>query len=81
MDRPGTGAGLDLSGFIGSLLLGGIILGIYTALLAYVGCKTGLSMDLLAQHSLAKGSYLPSALISFTQIGWFGVGVAMFAIP
>ena len=76
------GAGLDLSGFIGSLLLGGIILGIYTALLAYVGCKTGLSMDLLAQHSFGKkGSYLPSALISFTQIGWFGVGVAMFAIP
>ena len=27
------------------------------------------------------GSFLPSALISFTQIGWFGVGVAMFAIP
>lgn len=27
------------------------------------------------------GSYLPSALISFTQVGWFGVGVAMFAIP
>lgn len=28
-----------------------------------------------------KGSYLSSAMISFTQIGWFGVGVAMFAIP
>ena len=24
---------------------------------------------------------MPSVLISFTQIGWFGVGVAMFAIP
>ncbi|MFQ9127669.1 MAG: cytosine permease [Butyricicoccaceae bacterium] len=29
----------------------------------------------------SKGSYLPSAMISFTQIGWFGVGIAMFAIP
>ena len=26
-------------------------------------------------------SWLPSAMISFTQIGWFGVGLAMFAIP
>ena len=76
------GIGLDLKGFVEALLLGGAILGIYTALLAYVGCKTGLSMDLLAQHSFGKkGSYLPSALISFTQIGWFGVGVPMFAIP
>ena len=68
--------------FIGSLILGGIILAIYTGSLAYVGAKTGLSLDLLAQHSFgAKGSYLPSVLTSFTQIGWFGVGVAMFAIP
>lgn len=76
------GESLNLSGFIGALILGGIILGAYTGALAYVGAKTGLSLDLLAQHSFgAKGSWLPSALISFTQIGWFGVGVAMFAIP
>lgn len=76
------GDSLDLGGFIGALILGGIILGAYTGSLAYVGAKTGLSLDLLAQHSFgAKGSWLPSALISFTQIGWFGVGVAMFAIP
>ena len=67
------GDSLDLSGFIGSLILGGIILAIYTGSLAYVGAKTGLSLDLLAQHSFgAKGSYLPSVLTSFTQIGWFG---------
>lgn len=76
------GDGLDLSGFIGALLLGGVILGAYTGALAYVGAKTGLSLDLLAQHSFgAKGSWFPSALASFTQIGWFGVGVAMFALP
>ena len=75
-------AGLDLPGFIGSLLLGGLILGLYTGLLGLVGAKTGLSLDLLARRSFGiKGSWLPSAVISFTQIGWFGVGVAMFAIP
>lgn len=76
------GDSMDLPGFIGALALGGVILAVYTGALAYVGAKTGLSLDLLAQHSFgAKGSYLPSVLISFTQIGWFGVGVAMFAIP
>ena len=74
--------GLDFYGFVGSLILGGIILGAYTGLLGYVGAKTGLSMDLLSKKAFGeKGSYLSSAMISFTQIGWFGVGIAMFAIP
>lgn len=74
--------GLDFYGFLASLLIGGAILSVYTGLLAYVGAKTGLSMDLLARRAFGtKGSYLPSAMIGFTQIGWFGVGVAMFAIP
>ncbi len=74
--------GLDFRGFMGALLLGGVILGMYTGMLGYVGAKTGLSMDLLAQRAFGrKGSYLSSAMISFTQIGWFGVGIAMFAIP
>lgn len=67
--------GLDFWGFLGSPILGGIILGIYTGLLGYVGAKTGLSLDLLSQRAFGeKGSYLPSAMTSFTQIGWFGVG-------
>ena len=74
--------GLDFGGFVASQLLGGCILGLYTGLLGFIGAKTGMSLDLLARKSFGeKGSYLPSALISFTQIGWFGVGVAMFAIP
>jgi cytosine permease len=76
------GNGLDLSGFIWAILIGGTILAAYTGVLAYIGSATGFSLDLLAQRSFGKyGSYLPSALISFTQLGWFGVGVAMFAIP
>lgn len=74
--------GLNLSGFIWAVIIGGVILGVYTGLLAYVGQKTSLSMDQLAQRSFGtKGSFLPSAMISLTQIGWFGVGAAMFAYP
>lgn len=76
------GNGLDLGGFIQAIVIGGLILGAYTGVLGYIGSRTGMSLDLLAQRSFGKyGSFLPSALISFTQIGWFGVGVAMFAVP
>ncbi len=76
------GNGLDLSGFVWAVLIGSTILSFYTGGLGYIGSKTGMSLDLLAQRSFGRyGSYLPSALISFTQIGWFGVGVAMFAVP
>lgn len=75
-------AGLDFWGFVKALMLGGAILGAYTGLLGYVGAKTGMSMDLLARKAFGeRGSCLSSAMISFTQIGWFGVGVAMFALP
>lgn len=74
--------GLDMGGFINALIIGGIILGAYTGALGYIGAESGLSLDLLAQRAFGeKGSYLPSAMISFTQAGWFGVGLAMFAIP
>ena len=75
-------AGLDFSGFLLALLLGGLILAAYTGALGYIGGESGYSLDELARRSFGeKGSYLPSAMISFTQIGWFGVGLAMFAIP
>ena len=74
--------GMDLGTFVWALLIGSIFLGIYTGLLAWIGGDTGLSFDLLAHRSFGKiGSYLPSALIAITQIGWFGVGAAMFAYP
>ena len=74
--------GLDFAGFIGAIILGGIILGAYTGTLGYIGAETGLTLDMLAHRSFGrKGSWLPSAMISFTQMGWFGVGLAMFAIP
>ncbi len=76
------GIGLTLEQFFFALVLGNAFLGVYCGILGYIGQRTGLTLDLLAQRSFgSKGSYLPSALISFTQIGWFGVGVAMLAIP
>ena len=75
-------AGLDFKGFVWALLIGGLILAAYTGSLGYIGAESGLSLDMLARRSFGrKGSWLPSAMISFTQIGWFGVGLAMFAIP
>ena len=74
--------GLDWWDFVWALLLGGLILAAYTGALGYIGAESGLSLDMLARRSFGtKGSWLPSAMISFTQIGWFGVGLAMFAIP
>lgn len=76
------GSGLTLSNFIWAVLAGNLILGAYTSTLAYMASKTGLSVHLLSRYTFGKkGSWLPSFLLGFTQVGWFGVGVAMFAIP
>lgn len=76
------GTGLSFDDFFLAVLIGNLLLGIYTAFLGYVGSKTGLSTHLLARYSFGvKGSWLPSLLLGGTQVGWFGVGVAMFAIP
>ena len=76
------GNGLDLSGFFWACLIGGVILSAYCGILAYIGSETGMTMDMLCRRTFGeKGSYLSSAILGFTQIGWFGVGVAMFSIP
>jgi cytosine permease len=75
-------AGLDWRGFIWAIILGGLILAAYTGSLGWIGAESGLTLDMLARRSFGtKGSWLPSAMISLTQTGWFGVGLAMFAIP
>lgn len=76
------GTSLSFKDFIISILLGNLILCVYCGLLAYIAGGTGLSTHLLARYSFGeKGSYLVSALLGGTQVGWFGVGVAMFAVP
>ncbi|TCI01975.1 cytosine permease [Corallincola luteus] len=64
------------------ILLGNLILGVYGALLGYAAAKTNLSTHVLSRYAFGvNGSKLPSFMLAFTQIGWFGVGVAMFAYP
>ncbi len=76
------GKGLSFHDFFLAVLIGNLLLGIYTSLLGYIGASTGLSTHLLARYSFGlKGSWLPSFLLGGTQVGWFGVGVAMFALP
>lgn len=76
------GTGLSYHDFFLAVAIGNLILGIYTSFLGYIGASTGLSTHLLARFSFGlKGSWLPSSLLGGTQVGWFGVGVAMFAIP
>ncbi|MCF2857203.1 cytosine permease [Pseudoalteromonas sp. SMS1] len=76
------GIGLAPSQFFITVVIGNCILAVYTAALAYIGASTGLSTHLLARFSFGlKGSWLPSLLLAGTQVGWFGVGVAMFALP
>lgn len=76
------GTSLSMDKFITAVVIGNIILCVYTGLLAYMAADTGLSTHLIARYSFGeKGSYLVSFLVSATQVGWFGVGVAMFAIP
>ncbi|WP_217585849.1 cytosine permease [Lentibacillus saliphilus] len=76
------GQGLSFLQFMAIVLAGNLILGAYTGALAYMASKTGLSTHLLARYAFGeKGSYLSSFMLAFTQIGWFGVGTAMFAVP
>ena len=75
------GIGLELKTFFLIVLLGNLVLGIYAASLAYISAGAGLSTHLLTQYSFGKyGSYLTSFLLGAIQIGWFGVGVATFAL-
>ncbi|WP_085524626.1 cytosine permease [Tuberibacillus sp. Marseille-P3662] len=76
------GAGLTFIQFIWIVLAGNLILGAYTGFLSYIAAATGLSTHLLARYAFGeKGSYLASFMLGATQVGWFGVGCAMFAFP
>ncbi len=76
------GNGLRAPQFLLAVLAGNLLLGLYTGLLAHIAAHTGLSTHLLARRAFGKqGAILPSLLLGVTQVGWFGVGVAMFALP
>ena len=74
--------GAEFLNFLVCILLGGTILGIFGGMLGYIGSRTDKDMKELSHMSFGtKGSYLPSLLVGITQIGWYGVGISMFAVP
>lgn len=76
------GLGLNFSNFVIAILLGNLFLAVYTGILAHIGQATRMNFDLLSKKAFGHtGSKLPSLLVGLTQMGWFGVGIAMFAIP
>ncbi|MCC8195167.1 MAG: cytosine permease [Deltaproteobacteria bacterium] len=77
------GTGLRLfPDLVVTILAGNLILGVYGGLLGYAASSTNLSTHMLARYAFGSfGSKLPSFMLAFTQIGWFGVGVAMLAYP
>ena len=76
------GVGMTFTGLLWAVLAGNLLLGAYTGTLAFMAAKTGDSVHILSRYAFGvRGSYLPSFLLAFTQIGWFGVGIAMFALP
>ena len=63
------GTGLSYHDFFLAVLIGNLLLGIYTSFLGYIGAKTGLTTHLLARFSFGvKGSWLPSLLLGGTQV-------------
>lgn len=76
------GVSLTAKNFIIAILLGNLFLAVYTGVLAYIGQRTGLNLDLLNRKAFGtRGAAIPSLLMGVTQTGWFGVGIAMIAIP
>lgn len=74
--------GLSFGEFLFSVMVGDAFLGVFGGFLAYIGCKTKKTMSELAKDSFGKiGAFYPSFLIAITQIGWYGVGISMFAVP
>lgn len=75
-----AGASIGPAFRFGSLMLvvltGSAILGVYVALMGYVGARTGLTTVVMARRSFGRrGAKLASVLLGGTQIGWYGVVV------
>lgn len=72
-----VGAAFSLTQFVGVMLLGSAVLGLYVAVLGYIGSRTRLTTVMMCRYALGTtGSKFASLLLGLTQIGWYGVGVA-----
>ncbi|MFH1037098.1 MAG: cytosine permease [PVC group bacterium] len=61
---------------------GSLILGFYVAALSAISAKTGLTTVLLARYAFGdRGARGADLILGGTQLGWFGVTVALMAKP
>jgi cytosine permease len=68
------GAAFALSELVRVILLGSLVLGVYVAVLGWIGARTGLTTVVMARYVLGqRGAKLASLLLGGTQIGWYGV--------
>ena len=64
------------------LSAGSLILGLYVAALCAVSAESGLTTVLLARYAFGKkGAWWADLILGGTQLGWFGVTVALMAKP
>ncbi|QTF09822.1 cytosine permease [Brenneria izadpanahii] len=63
------------------VLIGNLLLGAYSAILAYIAYRSGLNTLLMGRFCFGEwGCKLADSLLGFTQIGWYSWGVATVAI-
>lgn len=62
------------------ILLGNLALGLYAGLLGYIGVKKNSTTHQLIEATFGRTfGRVIALLLTLTQIGWFGVGIAFFA--
>jgi len=73
-------ASFGLNRFLWTMFLGNLILGLYVAVMAVIGTKTGLTSVLLARYTLGfGGAKWAGFLLGGTQVGWYAVSAAYVA--
>jgi cytosine permease len=77
-----VGASMGFRSMLIAMSVGYVILGVYVALLCGIAAKVGLTTVLLARYSFGRaGAKFADLMLGGTQVGWFGVTVALVAIP
>lgn len=73
------GSSLTFSDAMIALSIGDIILVVIMVATVYIGSKTGLSSMPLLRFTMGRvGTYVCSAIICFTSVGWFAVQLGFF---
>lgn len=73
-------ASYSLNDFLKIMVIGNLVLGLYIAIMAVIGTKTGLTSVLLSRYALGTaGAKWADILLGGTQLGWYAVSVGYVA--